>query len=359
MKINQFKKIFKSKKIDFALFYNIDFDKIEENMLYFSQYSGSGLLIIPSTKSPFMIAPKMEVTRAKKGLIKKVHTWNKEKKLFENTKHLLKKEGIKPKRIGIDENNFSINAFKELKKNFKGSKFIDISKDCLKLRETKTKEEIKIIRKAYQISNNILNSCLKNFKSFKTESDVKAFLEYEAKKQGCELAFPTIVASGKNAVKPHHDTEKSKLKKGFCVIDFGIRFKNYCTDITRTVYLGKPTEKEKEIYNFLLNVQKEAIKSIKISKNCSDLYKETKKRLEGYQKYFTHGLGHGVGIKIHELPNLTEKSKDKVQNNTLFTIEPGIYLKTMGIRIEDSILIYRNKPHIMTNIKKDFKNILN
>jgi len=356
MKLNQFQKILKSKKIDFALFYSVDFDKKEENLIYFSQYSGNGLLIVPSNKKPFLIAPKMEFEAAKESKIK-IYVWDKDKRLFKNAKVLIKKNKIKVKRIGIDKNNFSLNAFKELKKNFKKCKFIDIGKDCLKLREIKTDKEIKIIKQTYNISNKILTSCLNKFKAFKTESDVKAFLEYETKKQGAELAFPTIVASGKNSIKPHYKTKNSKLNKGFCVIDFGINYKNYCTDITRTIYLGKPTEKEKYIYNFLLNIQKNTIENLKLNQKCSNICKKVRRNLGKYQKYFTHGLGHGVGIKIHELPNLTEKSKDKIQNNTLFTIEPGIYLKNFGIRIEDSILMNNGKPNILTKVPKNFKRI--
>ena len=353
MKINEFQSVLNEGKIDFALFYNVDFEKIEHNVVYFSQYSGIGALVIPAKNKPLLIVPKMEIKKAKESIIKKIYNWNKDKRLFENVKYFIKKNKTKSKKIGIDKNSFSLNAYKELKKNFKNIKSIDISKDCLKLRETKTKKEIEIIKKGCKISDEILKKCFKNFKKFKTEAEVKAFLEYEAKKKGCGLAFPTIVASGTNASKPHHKTKNTLLKKGFCVIDFGIRYKNYCTDTTRTIYLGNINKKEKEIYNFLLNIQKNIIKNIKINKKCSEMYNETRNNLKNYKKYFTHGLGHGFGIKIHELPNLTKKSKDKIKNNVIFTVEPGIYLKNFGIRIEDGILIENNKVKVLTKTPKE------
>ena len=177
-------------------------------------------------------------------------------------------------------------------------------------------------------------------------------MEYEVKNKGCGLAFPTIVASGKNSSKAHHQTENTKLKKGFCVIDFGIRYKNYCTDTTRTIYLGKPSKKEIKLYNLLLNIQKNIIKKIKLNEKCSELFKEANKNLGKYAKYFTHGLGHGFGIKIHELPNLTEKSMDRIKENSVFTIEPGIYSKNSGIRIEDDILVTKDNVEILTKIDK-------
>jgi len=348
MRIKQIQELLKKEKIDLALFLNTDFNYQDNNMTYFSQYNGVGILAI-TKKSKFLIVPRMELKKAREGKVK-VYKWKKDLRLFENVKSVLKR---KPKKIALDKNTFSLNNYKELKRTFKKIKTVDISKDLLKIRKIKTSEEIKIIKQGCKISDNILNSCFKNFKKFKTESDVKAFLENQAKQNNCTLAFPTIVASGKNAVKPHHETKQVKLNKGFCVIDFGIKYKNYCTDTTRTIYIGKPSKKETELYNLVLKCQKNIIKNIKINKPCKELYLEAKKELKPYSKYFTHGLGHGFGIYIHELPNLMEKSKDLIQNNTVFTIEPGIYFKNIGIRIEDDILIENNKPIILTKVTKE------
>ena len=138
----------------------------------------------------------------------------------------------------------------------------------------------------------------------------------------------------------------------FCVIDFGIRYQNYCTDTTRTIYLGKATKKEKDIYNLILAAQTNAISNVTKGTKCKDIYNQVKKDLKQYKDYFTHGLGHGFGIKVHELPNLTNLSKDSLKNNSVFTIEPGIYFKNIGIRIEDDILIQNNKIYVLTKISK-------
>ena len=170
---------------------------------------------------------------------------------------------------------------------------------------------------------------------------------------GLELSFNPIVASGKNASMPHYAPAAKKIMKGFCVIDFGVKYKGYCSDITRTVYVGKPSKKEKEIFNMLLTIQKNAINKIKSSKKCSELYDFVNNSLGKYKSNFTHGLGHGVGVEIHELPNLTLNSKDRIKNNMVFTIEPGIYFpKRFGIRIEDTVL-FKNKPIVLTKTSKD------
>lgn len=338
MKIKEFQSVLKNNKVDLVLLHNINSSNYDCSIFYFSGYKGIGALIIPKSKKPFLITPKMEIERAKKSF-KKVYLWGK-KKLFASINHILKKNKIKFKTIGIDFSKTSINIFKALKKEFRRKKIKDISKELLDLRKIKTKDEIKKLKRACSIADKILQKCLKNFKKFKTESEIASFLEYEAKKNACEVSFPSIVASGKNASMPHYEPKNIKLRKGFCVIDFGVKYKGYCSDITRTVYIGKPYEKEKEIYSLLLNTQKNIIKKIKVNDKCGKIYNYCLRQLKNYSKYLTHGLGHGVGVEIHELPNLTLNSKEKIEENMIFTIEPGIYMQNkFGIRIEDTVLM--------------------
>ena len=344
--------ILEKKNLDFAFFHNLDSAKINPNIVYFSGYNGLGALVIPKRKSPFLLAPKMEYEKAKKSMVKKAYAIDK-KRFFDSVKIVLKRNGIKGKKIAIDGVNFNLNFYKNFKKNFKGIKTKDISLDCLGLRQIKTEKELQTIKKGFNYADKILKKAINNFGDFKTESDASSFLEYETKKLGFDVSFQPIVASGSNASMPHHEPKNVKLKNGFCVIDFGIKYKGYCTDCTRTIYIGKPNNKEKEVYNFLLNAQKNIISNIKINDNCGKIYENCVKSLGKYSKYLIHGLGHGVGVEIHELPNLSLGSKDKLMENMVFTVEPGIYLpKKFGIRIEDTILMQR-KPIILTKVPKD------
>lgn len=352
MRINEFRTILGAKKSDFALFYNSDYSKVNPNLYYFSGYKGLGALIFPRNKSPFLIVPDMEFQRAKKSAIKKVYSMEK-KKFFESIYKIARRNGLKTRSITIDKNNFTLNSYKHFKKQFKNAKTKDVYLDCLKLREIKTEKEIKILKKSCSYADKILQKTIKNFKSFKTESEASAFLEYETKKQGLEIAFNPIVASGSNGSMPHHEPSNTKIKKGFCVVDFGVKYKGYCSDMTRTIFVGNPNKKENEIYDFLLKIQKNAINEIKNNKKCSELYDFVNLNLKNYRNKFTHGLGHGVGVEIHEFPNLTLNSKDKIRNKMVFTIEPGLYFpKKFGIRIEDTIL-FKNKTTILTKTSKD------
>ena len=221
------------------------------------------------------------------------------------------------------------------------------------IRMIKTPKEIEFLRKACKIADTVLQKCIRSFRKFKTESDVSDFLWAESKKLGCSLSFSPIVASGKGSSQPHYEPQNRKLQNGMCVIDFGVKYKGYCSDITRMVSIGKQKREEISMYSLLLKIQNDTIHEAKENKKCSELYDFVNKNLEKHKKYFTHGLGHGVGIEIHEMPNLTLNSKDRIQNNMVFTIEPGVYFpKKYGIRIEDTIL-FKNKPIVLTKTSKD------
>ncbi len=348
MGIKEFQEILERKGIDFALFYSYGMEA-NPNFYYFSGFNGVGAAVI--WENPFLLVPRMELERAKKGSINHVYALDR-KKAFQSAYEIIKKKKMRHKKIGIDKNSFTLNAYKSLRSVFKAG-FVDISRDCLKLREIKSREEIFRLSRSCSYAGRIIQKCADNFKEFKTESDAAAFLAYETKKNGLELSFNPIVASGKNASMPHCEPSNAKLNKGFCVVDFGVKYKGYCSDITRTVYLGNPSLNEKKLYSSLLAIQKNTISLAKENKKCSELYDFVVKSLGKDSKYFTHGLGHGIGVEIHELPNLTLNSKDRIKNNVVFTIEPGIYIPNkFGIRIEDSIL-FSGSAKILTKASKD------
>lgn len=352
MKISEFQAILDSRKADCSIFYNSDSSRSNPNLFYFSGYSGLGALVIPIKKNPFLLVPEMEFQRAKESSVKQIYSMEK-KRFFESIYQTIKNNKIKTANIAIDKNNFTLNSFRHFKKQFKKTKVRDISSYCSKLREIKTEKEVQYLKKSCQYADKILINAIRNFKSFTTESEAAAFLECDTKKLGLELSFNPIVASGSNGSMPHHEPKNEKIKKGFCVVDFGVKYNGYCSDITRMVYLGNPSRKDKEIYNMLLKIQKDAINQVNENKICSELYGFVNENLGKYKKYFTHGLGHGVGVEIHEMPNLTLNSKDRIKNSMVFTIEPGIYFPgKFGIRIEDTIL-FNNKAIPLTKASKD------
>ncbi len=209
------------------------------------------------------------------------------------------------------------------------------------------------IKKSCKITDHILQKCINNIKNFKTEKEIYDFLIKETKLYGCKLAFKPIVASGKNSAEMHHKASNIRLKKGFLVLDFGVKYKGYCSDMTRTLYLGKPSKKEVKFYYLVLKAQEEVIKELKHSIRCFELDGVARSVFGKYAKYFKHGLGHGVGKRIHQSPSLNPWNRRKIKKGVVLTIEPGLYFKNkFGIRIEDTILL-KDKPVILTKTRKD------
>jgi Xaa-Pro aminopeptidase len=216
--------------------------------------------------------------------------------------------------------------------------------------------KIKYTKKACKITDNIfknLKNRLKN-KEFKTELDIFKFLKHITYKNKCKLAFKPIVAIGKNAATIHHKATNTKIKQGFLVIDFGVKYNGYCSDCTRTFYFGKPKKQEIKLYNLILNAQLTAISQIKQGVYAADIDLITRQILYKHFKNFVHATGHGVGKYIHMSPKIFPNSKSILKANQIITVEPGLYFKNkLGIRIEDTILVKKNTHEILTKTNKN------
>jgi len=212
-------------------------------------------------------------------------------------------------------------------------------------------DKIKCIRKACEITDSVFSSIINDF-YFKTEKQLANYIRKMAKKNRVKLAFPTIVASGRNSAEIHHKPTDSKLR-GFIVIDFGFKYRGYCSDMTRTVFIGKISDKQKKLYNKVNSVQVNSIKRVKSGISYKELDISARKGFGKLKKNFKHALGHGVGSKIHQRPAVHPKSKNFAKENDVITIEPGLYFGgRFGIRIEDTVLVKKNKCEILTKSDK-------
>lgn len=224
----------------------------------------------------------------------------------------------------------------------------DCSKDIVASMKIKSDEELKNIKKACAIAEASLKCVLPLIKEGISELELAAALEAEFKKHGASNpSFETIVAFGKNAAVPHHETGSTRLKNNECVlIDFGCLYKGYCSDMTRTFFYGKPDEQFKKAYEAVLEAHLAAEKGIYAGIECVAADKIARDILEerGYGKYFTHSLGHGIGVNIHEPPALSRKGNGTLENRMVFSIEPGVYLDgKFGIRIENTVTLRDGK----------------
>lgn len=222
--------------------------------------------------------------------------------------------------------------------------------------QIKTQEEIKYVEIACSVTDEIFNEAISFVKKHKniTEIELKNFILLKIKQRGLRPSFSPIVTSNKNAGNEIHPEAKSTKLKGFTIIDLGVRYKGYCSDMTRTIYVGLPSKKDIDLYNLVLASQLLGIKLSCVSTHTCTIDTEVRESLGKYKKYFIHTLGHGVGRKIHEPPIIYQKrTKPVLKNNMIITIEPGIYIPNkLGIRIEDTVCISEKKPVILTKTPK-------
>ncbi|MCR5148469.1 MAG: aminopeptidase P family protein [Eubacterium sp.] len=225
--------------------------------------------------------------------------------------------------------------------------WIPLGDSLLIERRIKKPEEIELLRQAEAIGDKAFSDVLKILKPGMTELEVAAELEYSMKKNGAAgLSFDTIAASGINSSMPHAIPGKKKLESGdFLTMDFGCIYEGYCSDMTRTVVIGKASDEQKKIYNIVLKAQMEAVQAIRAGMKCIEVDKIARDIIKeaGYGKYFGHGLGHSVGLYIHESPALNTRDETVLKVGMIETIEPGIYIPGFGgVRIEDMGVVTEN-----------------
>jgi len=329
-----------SKNLDCAIF--ATYERPNPNLFYLTKYLGSGFLVVPIKGKPVLHVSSRDLSLAQK--VSGVFV-----SLSKKLSKVLSSRGIAFKNIGIDFANISVMDFNRLKENLSCT-FVDISSFMEDIRMIKSSEEIKFISKACEITDAIFGEFVSNFKKFKSEEEAGAFLVYSARLRGCGIAFEPIVASGANASVPHH-SPKGKIQKGFCVVDFGVTFNGYCSDVTRTFYVGKPSAAERKIYYDLLAAQNKAISLV----NPGTLIGETSLNAEkDLVQKLIHSLGHGLGIEVHEKPFISPSTKIRFKENMVITIEPGVYVSgKYGIRIEDDVLVTRVGSEVLSKFSKE------
>lgn len=302
-----------------------------------------GYLVLLKDKTAFITDPRyfeMAESLAEQGI--ELHCTGNGSGAMDIVKQLL--EQNKVKTVGYEDTELTVAEYNALSQTLKGYKLVAAGEHINFVRRTKDEDEIENITKAQAITDAAFAQILKFVKAGISERDVAIELEYRINKLGGHgLAFDTIVASGVNTSKPHaHPTDK-KIEAGDAVtIDFGAAYNGYCSDMTRTFFVGEPSAEMKKIYNIVLMAQNNAIKNCYcgISGKEMDSFCREFIAANGYGDKFAHSTGHSLGIDIHEEPRASATSQDKLLANQFITVEPGIYVPGFGgVRIEDLLLI--------------------
>ncbi len=246
-------------------------------------------------------------------------------------------------------------------------RFCEVCNDCsfeptgdaiMQSRMVKDEDEISLITKAEAIGDAAFSHILSWIKPGVSERELSLELEYFMKKQGAsKLSFDTIVASGPNASMPHAQVTDRKIQQGdFVTLDFGCVYQGYCSDMTRTIAIGKITDEMRKVYKIVLEANLRAMDCIREGVACNEIDKAARGFIAdaGYGKYFGHGLGHGVGLDIHEEPRFSPKCDVITKENMVITNEPGIYIPgQFGVRIEDLVVVKKDGCDILSHSDKN------
>lgn len=317
-------------------------------------FTGTNGMVLITRRRAYFLTDSRYTEQAKKQ-IRGFEIVEIDRGLVTSITQILSKNRIK--RLGLEAHHLSHAKFLNYKKLFKGVSIIPLTHDPADIRTIKHPAEISNIKKAHAINARAFKKLRPFIKPGVTEISIARQLEIAMLEYGAEkIAFDTIVASGWRGAHPHGVASAKKLKAGELVtIDFGCIVNGYNSDETVTLCLGKPSAKQKEIWQTVYHAQQAALKLAKPGVKCSDLDKAARDYIasKGYGKFFGHALGHGVGLEIHERPVLSGNSADKLKPGMVFTIEPGIYIPGWGgVRIEDVFVCSRIKATQISLTKK-------
>jgi Xaa-Pro aminopeptidase len=240
----------------------------------------------------------------------------------------------------------------------RGTKLRGVSNIVERLRVIKDADEIDRIRAAVMLASRLFDDVVKVVRPGVYESDVAAELEYAARKAGAEeMSFPTIVAAGTRSALPHGRASRHRIpQRGFVVFDFGVILGGYCSDMTRTLYVGRPSEQARRMYDAVRQAQQAGVEAVRAGVSAGEVDRAARSVLRrgGWSRYFTHSTGHGVGLEIHEAPRLAAGQRELLSAGMVVTVEPGAYVPEQGgVRIEDMVVVGAQGPEVLTPTSKD------
>ena len=262
------------------------------------------------------------------------------------------------KRVGIEEAYLTVERWQKMKIAFPAdTELVPAGKLLTELRSAKTEEELAVMQKAQDITDQVFAEICEFLHAGVTESEVAAQLTYLQMKHGAEgNSFPPIVASGANGSMPHAIPTAKPIQKGeFVTMDFGCIYQGYCSDMTRTVAIGQPSDEMRRVYDAVLEAQLAGIAAAKAGVPGCDVHNAAWDVLKkyGYGDYFGHGLGHSLGIEIHESPNANRANTKPLPAGAVLSAEPGVYLPgKFGVRTEDVIFLTETGNRILTHAPK-------
>jgi Xaa-Pro dipeptidase len=336
---------FKEGKFDGFLIFN------GANLIYFTGFSGASALLIPKNGESTLYVYGVNYEQAKaEGSGFRVELVKRDENLM--AKVAKQAGGFEIKKLVVDALN--VESWRALAKSIGGKKRLEADNSFIReLRKVKDEKEIELMRKAAELTSEGMSVAYETVKPGVKEYEVAAEIEYAMRKRGSYgTGFETIVASGSCSAFPHGGCSGREIREGdLVVVDVGATYRFYRSDMTRTLVAGKPSEKQKKLYQVVKTAQEKALEATKPNVKAKHVDAVARKLIEdaGFGEYFVHNLGHGVGLEVHEPPTLGPDSTETLVVGNVVTDEPGIYLVGYGgVRIEDTVLVQKNGAEKLT-----------
>ncbi len=333
-RIEKVQKLLEKHNLDAFLFTS------QANVFYLSGFRSSNAYVVVSKDSYILLTDGRYFEKAKQHLKdwKVVLLEGGLKRVYEVLRDM------KAKAVGYEEDRISCEFRKRLRGGFR---WVGKPNFLKHMRAIKDPEEISIMKEGVRQSDKVYKSLLPRLKAGLRELEVRAMIVEEFFKVGAfGESFPTIVASGKASAIPHWETSNRPVKHGEALlIDMGLLWKGYCTDFTRTLYIGRAKEEFKRVYQVVRDAHLYALEGVRVGRKIGEIDRIAREyiRKKGFGKFFVHSTGHGVGIEIHEFPRVYYKGVDKevkIEEGMVFTIEPGIYIGgQFGVRLENIVVV--------------------
>ena len=334
MRLNKVRKVLQSEDIDSMVVSNI------KNVRYISGFTGDEGMAVITEKAAYLIVDGRFTEQAK--VESKITVVDYGGNFVRTIGELLKSDDSK--KCAFEGNTMTFSEAKHMMDTINFVSWVAKKDVFEKIRMVKDIEELKIIKKSLQIALDTFNYVKPQIVAGVTELDIANEIEYRMKKLGASgPSFDTIVASGKRSALPHGVATKKVIENGDAVvIDMGAIYNGYCSDITRTVFVGGMSKEQERVYDLVAKAQKFAIDAIEAGMPCKDVNEVAVNefRKNAMDKYFVHSLGHGVGLDVHERPFVAGRSLDAFEPGMVVTVEPGLYLPDQfGVRIEDMVMV--------------------
>ena len=324
-----------------------------ENRHYFSGFTGSSGILVLGRQSAKLLTDFRYIEQAKQQA-PQYQIIRHGSSIFTTLAETVQAAGLQ--RIGFESDFVTWDFYQNLTENLANAELTPVRLDPLRM--IKDRSELDLLGTAVEIADFAFNQTIKIIKPGISELAIALELEYQMRKLGAEKpAFDTIVASGIRSALPHGRASKKVIETGdFITMDFGAVYEGYHSDMTRTVVVGKASAKQREIYNIVLSAQLAGIHAVAAGKSGKEVDSVARQVIinAGYGEFFGHGLGHGVGLFIHEEPRLSPTGEISLEPGMVVSVEPGIYLPDWGgVRIEDLVVISATGCSILTASSKD------